>query len=88
MICVVDKMGRICGTHGTNEKRAKSLGDKHKRKRKLGQCEDIITVYTREKAVSCVDWIFCSGEDPVAGFVKTLMNTNMHEMRRISGLGE
>jgi len=25
------------------------------------------TVYTREGSVSCVHWIFCSGEDPVAG---------------------
>jgi len=46
---------------------AKILGDKYGRKRKLEESKDIITVYTRETSVGCVDWISCSGEDPVAG---------------------
>ena len=71
----MDKMGSMCGTHGTNKKCAKILGDKYERKRKLGQWENIVTVDTREISVGCVDWIFCSGEDLVAGNCE---NVNEH----------
>jgi hypothetical protein len=60
-------MGSTCGTHGKNEKCAKSLGDKYESKGKFEHLKDIITVYTRERSVGCVGWISCSGEDPVAG---------------------